>query len=184
MAGCLGGSDDAMPEEDLSSDAADPGEAEQEARENESWTRTFHLTPTFTWGMAVPFQHITWDGVCDLTPEVHVPAGATRLVTRIEESSQNSTGEGAMTFLMHSPDDEWIYPPGTVEKRFYRELPGTVEIVRDKPVAGNWWIWVWPHGHVVDQTWDLTITIEGTGPGAEDTGVFASDSPGSTECES
>lgn len=117
-----------------------------------------------TVGRGTPFQSYSVAGFSCIFFDFPIPSNTTNLEVVLEGSAA-SPGAGYMTFMMRQKQSDWMFPGTTFsEPSIYQEPPSEQTVMaEDDPAPGIWQVWVWPHGVVADQTWDLTVSMEGTG---------------------
>lgn len=154
-----------------------------------TWPTVLNLTPTFAEAYGSPFNYVDYRGpTCDTYPRFIVPANATSLKLVLWGDPGSPTADddaGYMTMRANapgptprfSPDHEngTVYPNGSLAGVHGYQAAGVhtyqienrVEIYVDDPKPGKWRVWVWPNRRVVGQTWNLTVHVDGDGPGAD-----------------
>lgn len=101
--------------------------------------------------------------------DIRLPSGGTFLDIRLETDILGSSdpGFGFATFMFRAGDEgPWMNPDGErmdESPAIYTTPPQEeTRINVSEPRPGDWTVWVWPHGLVVNQTFTLTLTAQGT----------------------
>ncbi len=80
-------------------------------------------------------------------------------------ANRTGSGEETATFMARPADGSWngFYAAGAREANTAPPPRDNWTMTVDDAEPGTWDIWVWPHGAVTDQTYNLTVTARGTG---------------------
>lgn len=164
MSGCFSSS------QDYADGGCDVDASLCEDEEGDSvWRQWANETITLRAGAGIPFYENIGIASDFGSRFFHVPDNTTRLSAYLNSSFVNasSAGVGYGTFFVKHAEENPHYPaqqastPVTGPLDVGPREASWVEVENPKP--GDWAIWVWPKGVVINQDFHVTIHVRGTG---------------------
>lgn len=158
-AGCTSGPLSPEPA-NASADGTAPGEAAGNGTPASVWRVSQTQQPEMAGGSGLAFRLTAAVLAVNTSLAVEVPADATRLSANL--TPQPDDGIGDMTVSLAGPNGTVVLPEDTDAYGIYQG-EGAVHVAVDDPKPGDWVAKIWPHGVVADQTWTLTVAVQGNG---------------------